>query len=315
MQTNTKPAILVISSMVVDGSVGGRVVSFALERLGFPTWFVPTVILPRHPGRDPSVREETSNELLKRCLSDMVLLAKEQPIAAVFTGYIGHADQAQIIADTIHEIRNIHPNLIHLCDPVLGDQFSNDKAGLYVAETTAEAMRDKLWNSCDIATPNIFELNWLCAEQETFSESSKTPEALKNLAIAAPPKTVAVTSVPGLMNNHIGNMLVRDGEPVLLFEHLAMPHAPHGTGDLFAGLLLGHMIATGNVELATQRASSCLFELTARAAKAGLEDLPIIAEQAILERPMAMVAKRTIGAIKPKATGRNKRAVFKPSAL
>lgn len=315
MDTNTKPAILVISSMVADGSVGGRVVSFALERLGFPTWFVPTITLPRHPGREPSVREETSDALFEGSLNDMVSLAKDRPVAAILTGYIGHAAQAVMIANAIQKIKDIHPNLIHLCDPVLGDQFSPERAGLYVAETTADAIRDKLWNICDIATPNIFELNWLCANSATQDMSQMTPDALKSLAASAAPKTIAVTSVPGLMNNHIGNMLVRGDNQALLFEHLAMPHAPHGTGDLFAALLLGHLITSGNVELAMERASSCLFELTTRAAKSGLEDLPIIAEQATLERPMAMVSKRIIGAMKTQKTGDKKRTVFKPSAL
>lgn len=315
MDTTTKPAILVISSMVADGSVGGRVVSFALERLGIPTWFIPTITLPRYPGRQPSVREETSISLLKGSLADIQVLAKERPVAAILTGYIGNADQAVLIADAIREIRKTNPQLIHVCDPVLGDQFSHDRGGLYVAETTAEAIRDQLWNSCDIATPNAFELNWLCTNSATLDAKSTKPEALKAMATSAPPKAIAVTSVPGLMKNHIGNMLIRDNEPALLFEHLAMPHAPHGTGDLFAALLLGQLITTGNIELATERASASLFELTARAAKSGLEDLPIIAEQSSLERPMAMVAKRTIGASKPKTEGNGKRAVFKPSAL
>ena len=43
------PAVLVISSHVVRGSVGARA-AFALERLGHRTWTLPTVVLPWHPG-------------------------------------------------------------------------------------------------------------------------------------------------------------------------------------------------------------------------------------------------------------------------
>lgn len=315
MDTAAKPAILVISSMVTDGSVGGRIVSFALERLGFPTWFIPTVALPRHPGRNPSVREEASDALFEGMLTDMVSLARDRPMTAILTGYIGHPRQADLIADAIAEIRKRNPDLIHLCDPVLGDRFSKDRAGLYVSEATANAIRDKLWHICDIATPNVFELNWLCTGAVRPDQIQIEPAALKLLATKAAPKTLAVTSVPGLMNNHIGNMLVRGDNPTQLYEHLAMPHAPHGTGDLFSALLLGHLLLTNNVELAMERASACLFELTTRAAKSGLEDLPVIAEQAILERPMAMVAKRNIGAAKPRESDAKKRVVFKPSAL
>ncbi|MEP0519475.1 MAG: bifunctional hydroxymethylpyrimidine kinase/phosphomethylpyrimidine kinase [Hyphomicrobiales bacterium] len=315
MDTTTKPSILVISSMVADGSVGGRVVSFALERLGFPTWFVPTVTLPRHPGRVPSVRTDTPEALFEGLLADMVLLSKSRPVAAILTGYIGYPRQAKLIADAIAEIRKTHPDLLHLCDPVLGDQVSEEKAGLYIAEETAKAIREKLWNICDIATPNVFELNWLCSTGLANIQNQPTPDTIKSLAANAAPDTIAVTSVPGLMNNHIGNLMVRGDNPALLFEHLAMRRAPHGTGDLFAALLLGHLLLSDNLEVAMERASSCLFELTARAAKSGLDDLPIIAEQATLERPMAMIAKRIIGAAKPKPIGTKKRVVFKPSAL
>lgn len=309
-----KPAVIVVSSFVADGSVGGRIVSFALERLGFPVWFVPTVTLPRHPGRGPSVREEASDALLEGCLADLVALAKQQPVAAVLTGYIGHASQAEIIAKAIAELKKSHPDLLHLCDPVLGDHFLDQRAGLYVAEETAHALKEHLWAHCDIATPNAFELNWLCG---ITPELKQTPDMLRQLAAEATPSTIAVTSVPGLMSNHIGNMLVRYDEPTLLFEHLAMPHAPHGTGDLFSALFLGQFLSSKNYEAAIARASASLFEMTARSAKAGLHDLPLIAEQSTLERPMAIVAKRIIGSAIATSgkTGAGKRTVFKPSAL
>ncbi len=49
-------AVIVISSQVARGSVGNRAMVFALERLGFPVWAVPTVLLPHHPGHGPAER-------------------------------------------------------------------------------------------------------------------------------------------------------------------------------------------------------------------------------------------------------------------
>ncbi len=308
-----RPAILVLSSMVSDGSVGGRLACFALERLGFPVWFIPTAHLPRHPGRNPSVRTNTSPDYLQGCLNDLSELAKTQPIAAVLTGYMGDAQQIDIIADAISNLKAAHPDLLYLCDPVLGD---GDQ--LYVTEETANAMRDKLWPLCDIATPNRFELCWL---EGATNQSVITAPALADLAEHAIPQCITVTSVAGLMKGHIGNLLTMPDTSAILFEHLAMPHAPHGTGDLFAALLLGHYLLSGNWEKATERASAALFELTARAAKSGLHDLPLIAEQISLERPMASVSKRQITsaqsgsrAAQP-ARPKGKRPVLKPSPL
>ena len=47
-------AVLSISSHVARGSVGNRAMVFALERLGFTVWAVPTVLLPHHPGHGPA---------------------------------------------------------------------------------------------------------------------------------------------------------------------------------------------------------------------------------------------------------------------
>lgn len=306
----TRPAILVISSLVADGSVGGRLACFALERLGFPVWFAPTVSLPRHPGRQPSVRGSVSAGFLRGCLEDMVKLAERQEIAAVLTGYIGGAAQVPVIEAAVTRLKAIHPGLIYLCDPVLGD---GDE--LYIPQTVATAMRNRLWPICDIATPNVFELRWLERAATVAAPGGKgsAPAALAELAGSAAPPRIAVTSVSGLMANHIGNLLTAPQAPALLFEHLAMPRAPHGTGDLFAALLLGHHLLTGHLEQATERASSALFELTARAARAGLEDLPLIAEQTLLERPMAMVSKRLIGPARQ--TNGGKSPAPKPSAL
>lgn len=307
------PPILVLSSLVADGSVGGRLACFALERLGFPVWFVPTANLPRHPGRSPSVRANTSAEYLQGCLDDLFKLAESQPIAAILTGYMGDAQQIEIIADTISNLKAAHPDLLYLCDPVLGDGEQ-----LYVARETANAMRDKLWPLCDVATPNSFELCWL---ENAIDQSVTTAPALADLARTASPQRIAVTSVAGLMKGHIGNLLAQPDTSAILFEHLAMPHAPHGTGDLFAALLLGHCLLSGNWEKATERASAGLFELTARAAKAGLHDLPLIAEQMSLERPMASVSKRVITTAQTevkteqKAGKKGKRPVLKPTPL
>lgn len=301
----TRPAILILSSFVADGSVGGRLACFALERLGFPIWFVPTASLPRHPGRDPSVRTNASTEFLKGCLTDLIELASTQQIGAILTGYMGDADQIAIVAKAISELKTKYPDLLYLCDPVLGDGSQ-----LYVPRETADAMRNKLWSLCDVATPNRFELCWL---EDAADLSADTAPTLARLAAKAAPQCVAVTSVTGLMTGHIGNLLSMPDISATLFEHLAMPHAPHGTGDLFAALLLGHYLLSGNWEKATERASSALFELTTRAAKSGLDDLPHIAEQLSLERPMATVSKRLIGTAP--ISKRGKRPVLKPRPL
>ncbi|MBL4646865.1 MAG: hypothetical protein JKY99_10465, partial [Rhizobiales bacterium] len=79
------PRTLILSSDVADGSVGGRISSFALQRLGIPVWFVPTITLACHPGRKPSAVRPTQNDDLKHYLDDMLRLAQDTPLGAVLT--------------------------------------------------------------------------------------------------------------------------------------------------------------------------------------------------------------------------------------
>ena len=75
---------------------------------------------------------------------------------AVLTGYFVTPDAVAAAAQAIRRIKEANPRVLVLVDPVLGD------AGrLYVAQATAEAIRDVLIPIANIATPNLFELAWL----------------------------------------------------------------------------------------------------------------------------------------------------------
>ena len=68
-----KPAVIVVNSLVARGGVGGRASVFALERLGFPVWSVPTVLseFNRHaPELADFISQVRSSKDLDKVLSD-----------------------------------------------------------------------------------------------------------------------------------------------------------------------------------------------------------------------------------------------------
>ncbi len=305
------PHILILSSDVADGSVGGRISSFALQRLGVPAWFVPTITMACHPGRKPTMIRPTANDDLKHYLNDLLRVAHETPVGAILTGYLGHADQPSIINDFLGALKAVQPKVKLICDPVIGD-----KGGLYVDPDLATNLRDTLWSNADIATPNVFELNWLTGQKNTHETEVQTATQLAKIAQNAPVENLITTSAPGLMAGHIGNLLTCPGEPPVLVEHLAMSKAPHGTGDVFTALLSGHIVAGASLESATMKASSAVFELASRAAKSNTPDLPIVREQLALEHPVAMVNRRLLAPGHAHDTKRkNKPLRLKPSPL
>jgi pyridoxine kinase len=115
-----------------------------------------------------------------------------------------------------------------LIDPVVGD------AGrLYVAEPTAEAIRDQLLPLATIATPNLFELLWLTAD-------ARCPAEVAVRARQLGPPTVVVTSARQTAGS-VATLLVSNNRQI---EREMPKHheVPHGAGDLFAGLFLGHWL-------------------------------------------------------------------------
>ena len=126
-------SVIVISSHVVRGAVGNRAAVFALETLGFPVWAVPTVILPWHPGHGRGTRIVPDADQFASLLGDLEKAPWLGEVAAVLSGYLGHASQVRPVASLVKAVRARNPKALYVCDPVMGD-----KGGLYVAQDIAE---------------------------------------------------------------------------------------------------------------------------------------------------------------------------------
>lgn len=273
------PTIILISSHVARGTVGNRIMGFALERLGMTVWQVPTIILPHHPGQGPANRIVPEDDVFAELL-DTIADRSDGKVDAILSGYLATSTQAEHVTDLVRRIKMDRRDCIYLCDPVIGDD-----GGLYVDEQLAETIRDNLLPHADIATPNAFECGWLTGYGRADSKD------LTDAAGKIGADTVIVTSVPGLMRGHIGNLIVSDAD-TLLAEHPAVKSRAKGTGDLFAALFLGRLLQGRSPRKALQLASASAFELIAAAARLDLDDLPMTTRQMAIVQPQAMVSLR-----------------------
>lgn len=277
MNTGHKGAIIVISSHVVRGSVGNRAAVFALETLGHSVWAVPTVILPWHPGHGSGTRLVPDVERFAAMLRDL----EESPwlgeVTGVLSGYIGGPEQAAAIASLVRSVKLRNRDAIYLCDPVIGDE-----GGLYVSESIATQIRDRLLPLADVATPNRHELAWLSGTR--FGDAQDVARAAEALG----PSTMLVTSAPCDTPGSTGSMLLTAGE-VLLAKHQAVAGPPNGLGDLTAALFLARKLGgQGNAE-ALHDTTSSVFEVLARAAKRGANELMLATDASSLSDPTAPV--------------------------
>jgi pyridoxine kinase len=221
--------VLAISSHVARGAVGLAATVPALERLGHEVWAVPTVLLASRPGLGRLQRHEVPAQELAAMLAALAADGCWPALGAVLTGYFPSPASVTAAADAVRRIRQARPDIPVLVDPIVGD------AGrLYVAEATAAAVRDELLPLATIATPNLFELQWLTGSR---SDHGGDPVAA---ARRLRPRTVVVTSAAESRDS-VATLAVSGPEVV----ERALPRRagiPNGAGDLLAGLLLGHLL-------------------------------------------------------------------------
>ena len=235
--TPPPPALLIASSHVARGTVGLRAAVHAAEALGHPTWSVPTVHLPWHPGRGPGTRAVWSPETFAAYVGDLARSPRLGEVSGMLTGYLGHPAQAEALAGLVAALRRANPAAIVVCDPVIGGE-----RGLYVPVEVAEAIRDRLVPPADIVTPNRHELAWLVGADAVPPDNAGLIDLALGLAgrSHAPDPRILVTSAHA-GSGRTGNLLVaRDG--ATLAAH-AVSDAPNsGTGDLTAALLLARLL-------------------------------------------------------------------------
>lgn len=224
---STSPTVLSISSQVVYGPVGNSAAVPAMQRLGLDVLPLPTVLLSNHPGHGLPARQTIDIAPLIERLSGEGRLAA---CRAVLTGYFASREQIDAVAALVERLKSASPELLYLCDPVLGD----DHTGLYVPEAVAAGIRDRLLPLADAVAPNRFELAWLSGRSVANAE-----DAVAAARTLLPAHTLA-TSIP-CGGDCFATMAVGRTRAALV-ETRRRECVPHGTGDLLSGLFLAHLV-------------------------------------------------------------------------
>jgi len=231
------PRVLAISSQVVRGHIGLSAVVPALQAFGNEVWPMPTVLLSNHPGHERFAATRIAPGDLRAMLDALDDSGWLGEIDAVLTGYLPTREHVAFAAEVVARVssRRDQP-VIYLCDPVLGD----DPKGLYVAPEAAASIRDLLLPRAHILTPNRFELAWLSGMPVAGPEDAVV--AARRLRDGSNISHLLATSVPA-DGARLFNVLLRDeGVQPLAFSVEQAPIAPHGTGDLLSGLVLGRCL-------------------------------------------------------------------------
>lgn len=265
-------AVLSISSQVAMGHVGNSASAFALRRLGHEVWDVPTVVLSHHPGHGAPAGLTLPSETVAAMVGAIVGRARPD---AVFAGYLADPANAGTVAATVERLRETGPAAFFL-DPILGDSDS----GVYVRDGVVEAVRERLLPLADVIFPNRFELG-LLAEHPVDTEAEALGAA--RLLIGQGPKAVICTSAP--MRRGESGALVVTAQAAHRVSLSLIPDAPHGTGDLFAGLVAAKRLEGWPMLEAAAHAVAAVHAVIAWSRALSSPDLALVVGQAAVLDP------------------------------
>lgn len=219
-----------------------------LSTMGIQVCSLPTAILSTHTGGFPDFHFRDLTDDMRLIVSHWRRLSLS--FAAIYSGFLGSAEQVGIVRDFIRDFRG--PETLVVVDPVLGD---DGKLYDTMGEGMVTGMRS-LVASADVITPNITEAGLLLGEP-SLPATSGTDEikawarALADLG----PRCVIVTSVPADFGR--GTSVVAFDREAGRFWKVACPYIPAcypGTGDIFASVISGSLLQGDSLPLSLDRA-------------------------------------------------------------
>jgi pyridoxine kinase len=271
--------VLSVQSSVAYGHVGNSAAVFPLQRLGHEVWPVITVHFSNHTGygawRGPLLAPSDVAEVIAG-IDDRGALGG---VDAVLSGYQGDPAMGQVILDAVARVKELNPDAVYCCDPVMGDVGR----GMFVRPGIPEFFRDTVVPLADVLTPNHFELDFLAdRETRTLEQVLEAVDVVRDRG----PRDVLVTSVlhDDLPPDSLDVVAVSD-EGAWAVTTPLLPITPNGCGDLTTALYLAHLHTSRSPGTALAATASSVYAVLEATIGAGTREIQLIAAQEAIASP------------------------------
>lgn len=256
--------IVSIQSHVLHGHVGNCAAVPAMRALGAQVTAVPTTLLSNHPHY-PTMRGQILDAGL---VADLLLGVEERGLAAhatvLVTGFMGSVAVGEVVADFVERTLSRNPDVIYVCDPVLGD----DDLGGFADGALLGLFRERLLPLATVATPNGWEACKIAELPAAIGEMDLL-QALRDRGL----RDVVITG--GSATDERLRNLVLEGQDVSAIETPRLPVRPAGTGDMFTGVLAAQLGEGARLENAARRATAMTFAMLERTPPTPWAEMPI----------------------------------------
>lgn len=254
MSTN----IISIQSQVVHGHVGNSAAVLPMQMRGLTVAAVPTTLLSNNPHFETMRGRVLESELVGDLLRGIEERGLIETSRYIVSGYLGSRANGDVVAAFVERARRLNPDIVYICDPVMGDS----NLGVFVADQVVECLLDHLVPMADVLTPNQFEVG-LIAGGDVSTWRDLEAAVLKIQAERGARLVVTGCTLAGTPDDSLEN-IVFESKICTRLTFPRLPIVPVGTGDLFTGLLTANLAQGRLLIEAARDAANVLLDVLGR---------------------------------------------------